>query len=102
MQIRDPRHKRRLVIKATDVVLFGPPQRKIFDFILFENIYSKCLDPHNLIKDMILMSAVFISFGACLYAYLRHRKTQESMKIMLKELEKLQDAGGDLISVTGK
>lgn len=27
MQIRDPRHKRRLVIKATDVVLFGPPQR---------------------------------------------------------------------------
>ncbi|CAF4263732.1 unnamed protein product, partial [Rotaria magnacalcarata] len=27
MQIRDPRHKRRLIIKATDVVLFGPPQR---------------------------------------------------------------------------
>ena len=27
MQMRDPRHKRRLIIKATDVVLFGPPQR---------------------------------------------------------------------------
>jgi hypothetical protein len=26
MQIRDPRHKRRLIIKSTDVVLFGPPQ----------------------------------------------------------------------------
>lgn len=27
MQIRDLRHKHRLIIKATDVVLFGPPQR---------------------------------------------------------------------------
>jgi hypothetical protein len=62
----------------------------------------KFLDTHNLIKDMILMSAVFISFGACLYAFLRHRKTQESMKIMLKELETLQKAEGDLIAVTGK
>ncbi len=51
---------------------------------------------------MILMSAVLISFGACLYAFLRHRKTQESMKIMLKELETLQKAEGDLIAVTGK
>jgi hypothetical protein len=29
MHIRDPRHKRRLIIKATDAVLFGPPQSKI-------------------------------------------------------------------------
>ncbi len=34
MQIRDPRHKRRLIIKSTDIVLFGPPQRKLFNFIL--------------------------------------------------------------------
>ncbi len=31
MQIRDPRHKRRLIIKATDIVLFGPPQRILFN-----------------------------------------------------------------------
>ncbi|CAF4414585.1 unnamed protein product, partial [Adineta steineri] len=85
MQIRDLRHKRRLIIKATDVVLFGPPPRT-----------------HNLIKDVILMSAVFISFGACLYAYVRHRRTQESMNTMIKELEALQKAEGDLVSVTGK
>ncbi|CAF1297206.1 unnamed protein product [Rotaria magnacalcarata] len=85
MQIRDPRHKRRLIIKSTDVVLFGPPQHT-----------------HNLIKDIILMSAVLISCGACLYAYIRHRKTQESMKSMLKELETLQAAEGDLVAVTGK
>jgi hypothetical protein len=32
MQIRDLRHKRRLIIKATDVVLFGPPQSKFAFF----------------------------------------------------------------------
>jgi hypothetical protein len=71
----------------------------VFRFI---NIHLLVLGTHNLIKDMILLSAVFISFGACLYAFLRHRKTQENMKIMLKELETLQKAEGDLVSVTGK
>jgi len=85
MQIRDPRHKRRLIIKATDVVLFGPPQRT-----------------HNLVKDMILMSALVVAIGACLYAFVRHRNTQESMKRMVKDLEALQKAEGDLIAVTGK
>ncbi|CAF1099606.1 unnamed protein product [Adineta ricciae] len=85
MQIRDLRHKRRLIIKATDVVLFGPPP-----------------STHNLVKDVILITAVLISFGACLYAYIRHRRTQESMNIMVKELETLQKAEGDLACVTGK
>jgi len=48
------------------------------------------------------MSALIISIGACLYAFVRHRKIQDSMKIMLKELETLQKAEGDLIAVTGK
>ncbi|CAF0721856.1 unnamed protein product [Didymodactylos carnosus] len=85
MHIRDPRHKRRLIIKATDVVLFGPPQ-----------------NPHNLVKDMILMSALLISIGGCIYAFIRHRKTQEHMNIMMKELEALQKCEVDLIACTGK
>ena len=60
------------------------------------------LDPHNVIKDMILVSALLISVGACLYAFIRHRRTQESMKVVLKELETLQKAESDLIAVTGK
>ncbi|CAF4828038.1 unnamed protein product, partial [Rotaria sp. Silwood1] len=40
--------------------------------------------------------------AACLYAFIRHRKTQESMNNLLKELETLQKAEGDLIAVTGK
>ncbi len=51
---------------------------------------------------MILLSSLMISFGACLYAFIRHRKTQEKMKIMLKELEILQKAEGNLNAVTGK
>ena len=41
MHIRDPRHKRLLMIKATDVVLFGPPQRINFQlkFNLLINIF---------------------------------------------------------------
>jgi len=48
------------------------------------------------------MSAVVISFCACLYAYVRHRKIQDNMKTMLKELETLQKAETDLVAVTGK
>jgi hypothetical protein len=60
------------------------------------------LDTHSYIKDAILISALLISVGACLYAFIRHRKTQESMNLMLKELETLQQAEGDLVAVTGK
>jgi hypothetical protein len=60
------------------------------------------LGTHNFVKDMVLICALLISITACIYAFIRHRKTQESMNIMLKELETLQKAEGDLVSVTGK
>lgn len=102
MQIRDPRHKRRLIIKSTDVVLFGPPQRKTFH-LKFSSLLTLLLPgTHNYVKDMILISALLISIGACLYAFIRHRRTLESMNTMMKELETLQQAEGDLIAVTGK
>ena len=43
MQIRDLRDKRRLIIKATDIVLFGPPQGKTIDFeIILSNDLFLC------------------------------------------------------------
>lgn len=60
------------------------------------------IDTHNLMKDMILISALFVSIGGCIYAFLRQRQTQENMNIMLKELETLQQAEGNLIAVTEK
>lgn len=66
-------------------------------------IYLKLfLGTHNLIKDIILISALVISVGACLYAYIRHRKTQETMKLMLKELETLQKAESNLTNLSMK
>lgn len=51
---------------------------------------------------MILISALFVSIGGCIYAFLRQRQTQENMNIMLKELETLQQAEGNLLAVTEK
>ncbi|CAF4511083.1 unnamed protein product, partial [Didymodactylos carnosus] len=65
-------------------------------------IDGRMISSHNLIKDMILISALLISIGGCIYAFLRHRKTQEHMNRMMKELETLQQAEGDLIAFTGK
>jgi hypothetical protein len=38
MQVRDPRHKRRLIIKATDIVLFGPPPSMELNLDSFLNV----------------------------------------------------------------
>jgi hypothetical protein len=51
---------------------------------------------------MILISSLFVSIGGCIYAFLRQRQTQENMDIMLKELETLQQAEGNLLAVTEK
>ena len=103
MHIRDVRDKRRLIIKATDVVLFGPPQGKQQNRnYLYQFFFLLYIETHNLIKDMILISALFISIAGCIYAILRQRQTQENMNIMLKELEILQEAEGNLLAVTEK
>ena len=64
-------------------------------------IYS-CVEGYNLIKDMILISSLLVSIVGCIYAFLRQRQTQENMNLMLKELESLQQAEGDLLAVTEK
>lgn len=66
-------------------------------YLLFFGVAS-----HNLMKDVILLSALFVSIGGCIYAFIRQRQTQENMNIMLKELETLQQAEGNLIAVTEK
>lgn len=68
----------------------------------FDFIRRSSLGTHSLLKDFILISALLISLAACVYAFIRHRKTQESMNLMMKELETLQQAEGNLMAVTGK
>ncbi|CAF2712552.1 unnamed protein product [Rotaria sp. Silwood2] len=85
MHIRDVHDKQQLIIKAIDVVLFGPQQKT-----------------HNLMKDIILISALFVSIGIYIYAFIRQRETQANINIMLKELEILQKVEGNLLAVTKK
>jgi hypothetical protein len=54
------------------------------------------------LKDMVLISALFVSIGGCIYAFFRQRQTQENMNMLLKELETLQQAEGNLLAVTEK
>jgi hypothetical protein len=65
-------------------------------------IFLSIIETHNLLKDMILISALFVSIGGCIYAILQQRQTQQNMNIMLKELEILQQAEGNLLAVTEK
>jgi hypothetical protein len=58
------------------------------------------LDQHDLLKDMFLISALFMAISGCIYAFIRQRRTQENLNIMLRELEILQQAEGNLLAVT--
>ncbi|CAF0741652.1 unnamed protein product [Rotaria sordida] len=49
-------------------------------------------------KDIILISTLFVSVGVCIHPFIRQRQTQENMNIMLQELEILQKAKGNLLA----
>ncbi|CAF0734485.1 unnamed protein product [Brachionus calyciflorus] len=72
MQIKDSRHKRLLMIKATDIVLFGQQAK-----------------PHNLIKDALLFGALTASIIFSLFLYSKHRESLDKIKRMMTEVEKL-------------
>ncbi|RNA34932.1 stromal interaction molecule [Brachionus plicatilis] len=72
MQIKDPRHKRLLIIKATDLVLFGPTQK-----------------PHNFVKDFFLVGSLTLSIIFSLYLYGKHRQSLDRIRRMMSEVEKL-------------
>ena len=72
MQIKDSRHKRILMIKATDLVLFGPIQK-----------------PHNFVKDFFLVGALTLSIIFSLFLYGKHRQSLDRIRRMMSEVEKL-------------
>lgn len=73
MQIKDSRHKRLLMIKSTDLVLFGQQQK-----------------PHNLIKDVLLLGALTLSIIFSLFLYSKHRQSLDRIRRMMSEVEKLE------------
>lgn len=76
LQIKDVRHKNRLMLKATDIVLFGLPTQS----------------NSNLLKDFIMISALTLAVVACVYSLNKNRRSQEQIKHMIKEFERISYA----------
>lgn len=79
--IKDPIHKQKLSLKAMDVVLFGPPKH------------------HNYVKDVILVLSLVLAIGGCWFAFVQHKYSQTHLKKMLKDMDSLQKAEEQLMSL---
>ncbi|KAG1714003.1 Stromal interaction molecule [Nymphon striatum] len=79
LKIKDPIHRQKIVLKAMDVVLFGPAKAD-----------------RNIIKDTILVFLFVIAAGGCFFAYVQHRYSQNHLKKMMADMEALQKAEDSL------
>ncbi|XP_055012370.1 stromal interaction molecule 2 isoform X4 [Boleophthalmus pectinirostris] len=86
LKIIDQRHKQKLVLKALDAVLFGPPQRP----------------QHNWMKDFILMFSIVIGVGGCWFAYVQNKSSKVHIFQMMKDLESLQHAEQSLLDLQSR
>ncbi|XP_037087466.1 stromal interaction molecule homolog [Pollicipes pollicipes] len=78
--IKDPRHKQKIMLKAMDAVLFGPPK-----------------DPSNLVKDAILLTLVLVASVGCWLVYRQNQKFQLRMRKMTADMESLSKAEETLL-----
>lgn len=74
--IKDPKHRKKIGLRAMDVVLFGPP------FVL----------GHNLLKDVVVAFSVLVATVGCWIAVSQKRKAKEQMERMIKDMKILQQA----------
>lgn len=94
LQIKDLRHKRLMILKATDIVLFGVPPSKIISYILLiwlpQRLYFLyVLKEHSILKDILLVGLLTISVFVCIYFYRQQQRSSEKINKMLLEFEKL-------------
>lgn len=74
--IKDPKHRKKIGLRAMDIVLFGPP------LVL----------GHNLLKDVVVAFSVLVATFGCWIAILQKRKAKEQMERMIKDMKILQQA----------
>ncbi|XP_072314675.1 stromal interaction molecule 2 isoform X3 [Eucyclogobius newberryi] len=86
LKILDQRHKQKLVLKALDAVLFGPPQRA----------------QHNWMKDFVLMFSIVIGVGGCWFAYVQNKSSKVHISQMMKDLDSLQHAEQSLLDLQSR
>jgi len=73
--VKNPVHKQKLALKATDLVLFGPPKH-----------------PHNYLKDFLVVSSLLIGAISAYLAYRQHNEAQHLHQKVSKDLSDLQHA----------
>ncbi|XP_063683066.1 stromal interaction molecule 1-like isoform X2 [Bolinopsis microptera] len=71
--ISDTNHKNKIILKAMDLVLFGPP--KVF---------------YNPIKDALLALAILVAISGLFFSAVQRRKAQNQIGKMIEEVDKLQ------------
>ncbi|OQV20132.1 Stromal interaction molecule 1 [Hypsibius exemplaris] len=84
--IRDPIHKRKLSLKATDAVLFGSPKR----------------DPFGAYKHWIFLTSIGIASCGIWFAYSQRRKYDRQMQQVSADLENFQQLERQLSSLQEK
>lgn len=72
--IKDPKHRKKIGLRAMDIVLFGPPFG------------------HSLLKDVVVAFSVLVATVGCWVAVLQKRKAKEQVERMMKDMKILQQA----------
>ncbi|XP_031565997.1 stromal interaction molecule 1-like isoform X2 [Actinia tenebrosa] len=73
--IKDPKHRKKISLRAMDVILFGPPA-----------------SGHNFIKDIVVAFSVLVATLGCWLAVHQKRRAKKQMDQMMKDLCVLQQA----------
>ncbi|XP_055341319.1 stromal interaction molecule homolog [Paramacrobiotus metropolitanus] len=79
--VRDPIHKRKVSLKATDAVLFGSPRAR---------------DPLSAYKEWIFFSSLIIASCGIWVAYSQRKKYEAQMRHMAADLERIKALEKDL------
>ncbi|XP_074619328.1 stromal interaction molecule 1-like [Acropora palmata] len=74
--IKDSKHRKKIGLRAMDIVLFGPP----------------FISGHSLLKDVVVAFSVLVATIGCWIAVLQKRKAKEQMERMIKDMKILQQA----------
>ncbi|XP_043189307.1 stromal interaction molecule homolog isoform X2 [Amphibalanus amphitrite] len=80
--IKDPRHKQKIMLKAMDAVLFGPPK-----------------DSSNLVKDALLLTLLLVVCVGCWLVYRQNQKFKRRMLKMTADMESLTKAEQTLLGL---
>lgn len=83
LKIKDPIHRQKIALKAMEVILFGPTDN-------YRN---------NRLKDAILVLSLLLAVCGCWYAFVQKKASQMQIKKMMKDMDSLSKAEGQLMSL---